>query len=77
MPDCPKVTWVQVARDATPGLCIGRDGAAAPGTSCVLGCVVVSPYSEQQAKALDVWGISLYAHEVDWHIRRKLRHPNE
>lgn len=38
-------------------------------------CEVFSYYSEEEAKQINRWGISLYEHEVIWHINRHLRHP--
>jgi hypothetical protein len=74
MPVCKEVTWHQVAPNRIPGLCGNEARAAAYGTSCAIGCVVVSQYSEAQAKHIDLWGDTLYAHERRHALERKV-HP--
>lgn len=78
-PKCTgQVTWKQVYGGRERGLCAGKDfDQARAGTSCVIGaCLVISPYSEEQAKRIDLWGMSLWEHEVEMHARRGLVHPD-
>jgi hypothetical protein len=48
--------------------------AASEGTSCALGCVVVSRYSENEARHHMIYGESLYDHEAR-HVLEGLVHP--
>ena len=74
-PDCPQYVWKQVAAERVPGLCGDTTRAASVNTSCALGCIVISRFSEEQARHIDLWGQSLRDHEVEYHNRKKLRHP--
>jgi hypothetical protein len=75
-PVCKDATWHQVAPNQIPGFCSSRGRAASYGTSCALGCVVISQYSEAQAKHIDLWGDTLYDHERRHVLDRKV-HPHE
>lgn len=74
-PYCEQPLWKQVKREAIPGWCSVRGVAASPDTSCAVGCVVFSEYSEEQAKRIQIDGMTLYQHEADMHVRRRLKHP--
>jgi hypothetical protein len=74
---CEQVTWKQVYEGREQNLCMGQDyRPASAGTSCAIGCLVISPFSEEQAKRIDLWGMSLWTHEVEMHAKRGLLHPN-
>lgn len=74
-PHCDGVVWKQVQRDRIPGLCGDAAHAAPEGASCAAGCLVLSPYSERQAKALVLaGGDTLYRHERR-HVLEGLIHP--
>ncbi len=74
MPVCAEVRWVQVEASRTKGLCADQTGQAPAMTSCVLGCVIVSPYSESEAKVLMVQdGLTLYKHERK-HTDERMQH---
>jgi hypothetical protein len=74
-PECGKVIWRQVDRARIPGLCMDSAGREArEGTSCALGCVVVSQYSEAEARRRMLFGESLYDHEAR-HVLEGLVHP--
>jgi hypothetical protein len=69
MPECETVTWKQVPKSSMKGLCDGEADA------CVLGCLVVSRFSEDEAKRIrERGGKTLYAHEVHDHIEMRSRH---
>jgi hypothetical protein len=72
-PHCTAVVWKRVAVERIPGLCYGHGHAATPDTTCAMGCVVVSPYTEKEAKRLDVDGESLYRHEAR-HVLGRMKH---
>ncbi len=72
-PFCRKTVWQQVSADRAPGLCSANGTAATERTSCALGCVVISPYSEDEARQIDMGGMSLWAHEMKH--TRGWRHP--
>jgi hypothetical protein len=76
MPVCDSVTWHQVAPNQIPGLCSSRGRAASWGSSCAVGCVVISQYSESEAKHRDLWGDTLYDHESR-HVLERKAHPHE
>lgn len=63
-PKCERIVWHQIAGACPAGM-----------QSCAVGCYVFSPYSEADAKRINVHGISLWHHEVEWHINRGLSHP--
>lgn len=67
---CDRIQWVVMKPEQRS---CGKGTSAT--TSCAVGCYVFSPYSEEQAKRIDLWGISLYQHEVEWHIKKGLVHP--
>ena len=74
-PVCETVIWRQVDRSRIPGLCMDSvQGAAPEGASCALSCVVVSPYSESEARRRMIFGDSLYDHEAR-HVLEGLAHP--
>lgn len=76
-PKCDSITWKQVTPDRLPGLCgDGKDShSAGPRTSCVLGCLVVSPFSEDEAKHIyTADGNSIWNHEVVGHAILGLKH---
>jgi hypothetical protein len=75
-PVCERVTWHQVPRSSIPGLCSARGRAASPDTSCAIGCVVVSQYSERDAHQIRLWDDTLYAHEAR-HVLERLVHPHD
>lgn len=74
LPVCTTVLWRQIRPEQAPGLCMERGHAATRATSCAVGCMVLSPYSEQQAKQLDSWGESVYDHEMR-HALQRMVHP--
>lgn len=39
------------------------------------GCYVLSLVSEAEARKIDLWGMSLFEHEVEMHLYRGLAHP--
>jgi hypothetical protein len=70
---CADVAWHQVDASRIPGLC--SDGrTAVHADACVMGCVVVSRFSEDEAKRVLCDGMSLYEHEVVMHAQRGLKH---
>ena len=71
-----EIVWKKVEAARTPGLCAGKDGVAAhANTSCALGCLIVSPYSKEQAMNIKLGrDDNLYAHEVR-HAKDGLVHP--
>ncbi len=74
-PVCEQVIWKQVPKEHTPGLCSDLRRFAAEGTSCALGCIIVSPYSAEQARTIDLWGDTLFDHEMR-HATGRMRHPS-
>jgi len=75
-PHCESVRWIQVSKERIPGLCMGRDGRrASEQTSCSIGCLVFSPYSEAEALQIKL-GIddNLLSHEFR-HSLLGLVHP--
>lgn len=73
--DCDQVTWIPRSQKEVTTLC-GDERAI----GCVYyDCMVVSVYTEEDAKTAfkAERGQSHYDHEVEMHIRRKLRHPSE
>ena len=73
-PACREVTWKQVQPERIPGLCGTQATSAGQWYSCSLGCVVVSPFSEEQAKHVPVFRETLYDHEAR-HVLEGLVHP--
>jgi hypothetical protein len=75
MPECEEVTWKQVPKSSLKGLCSDGTTAADKADACALGCVVVSRFSESEAKRVrERGGKTLYAHEVHDHIEMRSRH---
>jgi hypothetical protein len=75
MPECEAVRWVKVEKTALKGLCSDGSTGADKADACVLGCVVVSRFSESEAKRVrERGGRTLYAHEVHDHIEMRSRH---
>lgn len=72
-PDIPwnKMSFGYVQRECPTGDATRYTMSCAPAG----GCYIISIHSEAEAKALDTYGISEYEHEVEWHLRKKLRHP--
>jgi hypothetical protein len=68
------VTWKKVERDRIPGLCSDAQRAVEGIAACVLGCLVISKYSEQEAKHVYVYGESLFSHEMR-HVKERKVHP--
>ncbi len=76
-PQCQAPTWKQVDGSRIPGLCGDFRAQADPNTSCVINCLVISRFSPEEAKQLQVRdGRSLYEHEVEMHAMRRLKHLN-
>jgi hypothetical protein len=74
-PYCARVEWKQVARERIPGLCNASARAARHGLSCAIGCLVLSPYSEREARRVALPdGDTLYRHEAR-HVLRGWVHP--
>ncbi len=72
---CVHPVWRQVSRDRIPGLCGDTHHASSQDATCVLDCVIVSPYSEEEARRLTVRdGRTLYEHEWEMHAVRGLKH---
>jgi len=74
-PTCEKVVWRQVEPPRVPGLCMDLEGRVpSDKTSCALGCVVISQFSEDEARRRMIYGESLYEHEAR-HVLERLVHP--
>jgi hypothetical protein len=73
-PVCEQVTWKKVERDRIPGLCSDARNAAEGVAACVMECLVISAYSEQEAKHVYVYGESLFSHEMR-HVKERKVHP--
>jgi hypothetical protein len=73
-PYCQRVIWRQVSADRLPGLCSGKGKAAEGLAACAMNCLVLSKYSEEEAKRIDSYGESLYDHEAR-HVLKRRRHP--
>ncbi len=72
---CGDVQWKQVARERIPGLCGDGATAARENVSCAIGCLVVSPFTEAQARSITLAdGDTLYRHESR-HVLEGLVHP--
>lgn len=62
---CKQYVWERVPKALIPGLCMKDGLAATEKTSCALGCLIVSPFSEIEAEWLfDHDGMPLRDHEV-------------
>lgn len=73
-PVCKTLLWKQIRPDQAPGFCSNNGYAAPQFTSCAINCMVLSPYSEAEARSIDVWGETLYAHESR-HVLQRMVHP--
>lgn len=74
-PRCERVEWKQVASERIPGLCNATATAAREGLSCAIGCLVVSPFPEDEANRIALpQGDTLYRHEAR-HVLRGWIHP--
>jgi len=74
-PTCKTVVWRQVEPPRVPGLCMDQEGhVPSEKASCALGCVVISPLSEDAARHRMIYGESLYEHEAR-HVLERLVHP--
>jgi hypothetical protein len=66
MPVCASLTWEHGSFEEMRSRC----GNAA----CAVGCKVLSPYTEEQARSMMAYGESLYNHEAR-HVFGRMRHP--
>lgn len=72
MPECERVVWVRKEWAELRSVC---GALACSGPSAVIpACTVFSGYSESEARAVRVYGESLYAHEAR-HILERMLHP--
>lgn len=74
-PDCPSVQWEKVDTSVVQWFCPARPGNVTVSCALAGSCTVLSIFTEAEAKNVDAYGISNYAHEVEWHIHKKLAHP--